>query len=185
MRVVRAVGAVAVGLATGAALVSAHGGDRQRIHACVDNFSPQYIRIVDAHADCSQTRGDDRPEDWNIRGAAGPPGPAGPEGGTGPSGPAGVPGLDAGAALRTVVQTGDSRGSGLETQTARCAPGEFAVSGGWNAMGGSSIAEFNPYQNRPAADGSAWTAKISAGYVTPDKPWRLVVFAVCARAVGG
>lgn len=75
-------------LGTGA-LVSAHGGDDDLIHACVNKSSGR-ARIVHPVESC---REQERATDWNIRGRPGSPGPKGDPGSEGPPGPAGPAGL--------------------------------------------------------------------------------------------
>lgn len=65
-------------------MVSAHGGDVTKIHACVKSNGE--IRIVAASESCKDNQS---ALDWNIQG---PPGPAGPQGAKGDPGPAGPPG---------------------------------------------------------------------------------------------
>src|SRR4051794_27537730 len=81
--------AFVIGVATfGAALgtvVSAHGGDTTRIHACVKN-SGGTVRIVGASEAC---KSGETAVDWNITGV-GVPGPVGPKGDKGPKGDQGL-----------------------------------------------------------------------------------------------
>lgn len=78
-----------VGIASGAALVSAHGGDASKVHACVSRFGT--IRIVAANASCSSPL--ETALDWSREGGApGPTGPQGAAGTTGPQGPTGATG---------------------------------------------------------------------------------------------
>lgn len=96
-----ALGATAALTLIGAAavhLVSAHGGDTSKIHACVrtasggdDGGEGGQIRVVDANATC---RRGETALDWNIQGMKGDTGPAGPKGDSGPTGPAGRDGRD-------------------------------------------------------------------------------------------
>src|SRR4051812_19612976 len=66
-------------------MVSAHGGDITRIHACL-NPGNGTIYVVGA----SQVWGPNQPAlDWNTRGAPGPVGRGGARGATGPTAPAG------------------------------------------------------------------------------------------------
>jgi hypothetical protein len=85
---VLAVGAVAI---TSLSVLSAHGGDASRIHACVKDRDQdgegRFARVVGATEICK--RGETG-LDWNIQG---PIGPAGPQGNIGPKGERG----DAGA----------------------------------------------------------------------------------------
>lgn len=69
-------------------LVSAHGGDTTRIHACL-NPGNGTIYIVSADATCGPNQ---TALDWNIQGPVGPIGPAGPQGIQGPTGPTGPAG---------------------------------------------------------------------------------------------
>lgn len=57
-------------------IVSAHGGDAAKIHACVRNTvnSAPNVRIVGANDNCNNN---ETALDWNIQGIQGPPGPAG------------------------------------------------------------------------------------------------------------
>ncbi|MGE0686939.1 MAG: hypothetical protein AB7P33_09360 [Dehalococcoidia bacterium] len=73
-------GFIATGVTT---LVSAHGGDASKIHACVNNSSGT-IKIVGVSDGC---KNNETALDWNIQGVAGPAGAAGP---AGPAGPAGA-----------------------------------------------------------------------------------------------
>jgi hypothetical protein len=74
----------ALGVAAGTFLVSAHGGDTSKIHACVKN-SNGTLRIVGANDTCANN---ETALDWNIQGPPGPSGPPGPTGipGSGGSG---------------------------------------------------------------------------------------------------
>lgn len=59
-------------------IVSAHGADTSKIHACVRNSTvfagAPNIRIVGANDNCNNN---ENSLDWNIQGVQGPPGPAG------------------------------------------------------------------------------------------------------------
>jgi Collagen triple helix repeat (20 copies) len=70
---------------------SAHGGDANRIHACVkaDQGGGGLLRIVGPNDTCKKN---ETALDWDITGPPGPPGPPGPEGQQGPAGPVGPPG---------------------------------------------------------------------------------------------
>src|SRR5688500_13780229 len=72
----------------GAGMVSAHGGDTTRIHACLNPGSGT-IFIVDAGQTCGQNQ---IALDWNIQGPVGPIGPAGAQGPQGPAGQRGEQG---------------------------------------------------------------------------------------------
>lgn len=108
-----------------AAVAGAHGGDADRIHACVrvtggggdddEEAGPRQgrLRIVGADATC---RPGEEPLDWNIEGPQGLQGPAGPPGAEGPAGPPGVPGPAGGSGLvaaEEVSRAGFNRG-GME-----------------------------------------------------------------------
>ncbi len=77
----------------GASMVSAHGGDTTRIHACVNPNSGN-IKIISPTETC---RDNETTLDWNIQGLVGPIGPAGAQGPAGPAGQRGEQGI-AGAA---------------------------------------------------------------------------------------
>lgn len=75
----------------------ADGGDRDRIHACVNRVT-RLVRIVHPDDECGP---DEASKHWRARGPRGEPGPEGaqgpqgtpgPEGPQGPSGPPGPPG---------------------------------------------------------------------------------------------
>lgn len=68
-------------------MVSAHGADITKIHACVKNNGE--IRIVGANESCKDSQS---ALDWNIQGPQGPAGPQGPKGDPGPAGPPGPQG---------------------------------------------------------------------------------------------
>src|SRR5688572_9869958 len=70
------------------AMVSAHGGDTTRIHACL-NAGNGTIYVVDAHQTCGQNQ---VALDWNIQGPQGPQGLQGIQGPPGPQDLQGVPG---------------------------------------------------------------------------------------------
>lgn len=72
-----------LGAIVGTVIVSAHGGDVTKIHACVKT-STGTIHIVGANDTCA---GNETALDWNIQGVQGAPGP------TGMPGPTGVPGV--------------------------------------------------------------------------------------------
>src|SRR6266508_4248228 len=74
-----------------AGLASAHGGDANRIHACVktDPGAPGLLRIVGPNDTCKKN---ETALDWNITGPPGLPGPPGPQGPAGPQGPQGPQG---------------------------------------------------------------------------------------------
>lgn len=87
-----AVLALAVGTAT---LVSAHGGDTNRVHSC--KKSDGTLRIIGASEGCRQN---ETALDWSIVGPPGPsgaPGAAGATGATGAAGPQGPQGPDGAA----------------------------------------------------------------------------------------
>ncbi len=74
-------------IATGVtSLVSAHGSDASKIHACVNNSSGT-IKIVGVSDTC---KNNESALDWNIQGQPGAAGAAGPAGPVGPAGPAGA-----------------------------------------------------------------------------------------------
>jgi hypothetical protein len=85
---------VAVALALAAAgtgstnWASAHGGDENLIHACLNPGNGTIYAVAPGQA-CAANQ---TPLDWNIQGVAGPAGPAGPAGATGATGPAGPEG---------------------------------------------------------------------------------------------
>jgi hypothetical protein len=89
--VVLAVGFAALGVVT---FASAHGGNTNLIHSCVNDNSGT-IQIVGADEECGNN---ESALDWNQTGIQGPPGPqglrgeVGPQGPTGPSGPQGIQG---------------------------------------------------------------------------------------------
>ena len=71
---------------------SAHEGDPNLIHACVQNNSNGLnIRIIDPSEEC---KNNETPLDWDPQGsgATGATGPAGADGATGPTGPTGTTG---------------------------------------------------------------------------------------------
>jgi uncharacterized protein YjbI with pentapeptide repeats len=77
--------------ASAGSVVSAHGGDASRIHACL-NPGNGTIYVVEAGQACGSNQ---TALDWNIQGPQGPQGiegPQGPQGIQGPQGPAGPQG---------------------------------------------------------------------------------------------
>jgi hypothetical protein len=86
-----AVALLALFLALGTPVVWGHGGDGQKIHACVTDSTGAVSVIADNTGFGNPDSRCQRPSeqhalDWNVAGPAGPPGA------TGPAGPAGVPG---------------------------------------------------------------------------------------------
>lgn len=81
-------------LAAGVTLVSAHGGDASKVHACVSRFGT--VRIIEANGICNPFL--ETALDWSKDAGAG--GPSGPTGPSGPAGPSGPTGPASGAALR-------------------------------------------------------------------------------------
>lgn len=69
-------------------MVSAHGGDTSRIHACL-NPGNGTIYVVGANLSCGPNQ---TALDWNIQGPQGPQGAQGPQGPAGPQGPVGATG---------------------------------------------------------------------------------------------
>jgi hypothetical protein len=74
--------ALAVSFGFGTAVVRAHGGDPQLIHACVTNATGEVIILADPTPYGSPRANCPRPTvqhalDWNQKGIQGPPGPAG------------------------------------------------------------------------------------------------------------
>ncbi len=89
-------------------------------------------------------------------GARGPMGAQGPPGQRGPSGPAGAP-----AATNVTVRSASATGKGSATATASCAPGERAVSGGFDIGGwGATVSPFRsaPVPNETGATPTGWQA---------------------------
>jgi hypothetical protein len=72
-----ALGTLVLGIAS---IAGAHGGDKSKIHSCV-NKKTRAVRIVAPSAKCKPT---ERAVDWGVQGPAGPAGPPGPA--TGPAG---------------------------------------------------------------------------------------------------
>lgn len=72
------------GAIIGTAIISAHGGDSSKIHACVKNtlINGPNIRIVGANGFCNNN---ETALDWNIQGLQGVPGPTGLPGQNGSS----------------------------------------------------------------------------------------------------
>ncbi|MEK7571990.1 MAG: pentapeptide repeat-containing protein [Patescibacteria group bacterium] len=68
-----------LGAVIGTFVVSAHGGDTSKIHACIKTtlLNGPNIRIVDANTNCNNN---ETALDWNIQGVPGPSGPPGPTG---------------------------------------------------------------------------------------------------------
>jgi len=91
---------LALFLALGAPAVWGHGGDGQKIHACVTDSTGAVSVIADNTGFGNPDSRCQRPSeqhalDWNV---TGPAGPAGPTGAAGPPGPQGLPGAAAAAA---------------------------------------------------------------------------------------
>ena len=63
----------ALGVAAGALIVNAHGGDSTKIHGCKNNISG-VLRVVGENEDC---RANETSIDWNIQGIPGPSGTPG------------------------------------------------------------------------------------------------------------
>jgi hypothetical protein len=114
-------GCLALGAAFGlGAVISAHGGDVTRVHACVAKDGT--LRII---AEASTCKPAETALDWSITGPAGPVGSQGligPQGPVGPIGPQGAPGAlgpagpagpqgPRGAGLRVVDAAGAEVGS--------------------------------------------------------------------------
>jgi len=113
-------GFVGAGLAT---LASAHGGDTNLIHACL-NPGNGTIYVVGANQSCSQNQ---TPLDWNIQGPQGlpgPQGPAGPQGPVGATGPIGPVGLQG-----PTGSQGPQGAQGAQGPVGPAAPGGFITSG--------------------------------------------------------
>lgn len=114
-------------------------------------------------------------------GLPGPQGPAGPTGATGPQGPAGAEGVT----VRTVTAEGRlGTAGGYYTATARCGPGEVAISGGYGGPGYVHPITSGPHVPNAAGlrDGemSEWTV----GVVTTSNAHsseKLFATALCAR----
>jgi hypothetical protein len=128
---------VAVFISAGIAVISAHGGDPNKIHSCFKS-SQTPVRIVGPNEDCKPNESS---LDWNIEGVqgpTGPSGPAGPSGPTGPTGPTGPPGVS-GYELVTVDEElvepnpNATVAPGVEA-TASCPSGKKAVGGGFNVF---------------------------------------------------
>ena len=65
-----------VTLVAGGTWALAHGGDRDLVHACVNDESGD-IKVVGPNDDCKKN---ETPLDWNIQGLPGPQGPIGKPG---------------------------------------------------------------------------------------------------------
>ena len=162
--------AALIGSTLGAGIVGAHGGDASQIHSCQQNGQP-LRQVAASDTSCAQNQG--TAIDWAQRGPAGAAGARGPAGATGP---AGTPG----PAYRLHVVTKAASGHSFKDETARCGPGELAVSGGW--LGGSGANE----SGRRGPDG--WFvqgADVESGLTKWGyfSDFSLTVYAVCAKAV--
>lgn len=80
--------AAALGLLGSVAMVSAHGGDPNQVHGCINNLT-RLVRIVPPNLNCFVG---ETALDWGIIGPTGPTGPVGATGSTGPVGPMGPTG---------------------------------------------------------------------------------------------
>ncbi|MFN8585478.1 MAG: hypothetical protein U0446_09195 [Dehalococcoidia bacterium] len=177
--------AVTAALLGGVAVVSAHGGDTNSIHACVNKTNGQ-VRVVGASEDCKV------PEyalDWRIAGPAGASGSTGPQGASGPTGPQGATGPTGapgnGGPQGPQGATGERGPSGLE--------GPSGVSGydvrvdvvdGYDHAQGIALC---PSGKRPLG-GGVWIPTLQANFVVagsapvnplnfPETPdgWRVLV----------
>jgi hypothetical protein len=176
--VLRATAGALAGLAAGSTFVLAHGGDPNRIHACVDAGFRLKITTDPSDQCPAPSVG---AVDWNIRsadGEQGPDGPVGPSGPGGPAGPAGHDGADARMPARVVIEASPWTPSGTRSAEARCRAGEVAISGGWRVQDPSRVGEFRTLDNGPSADGRVWRVRVQGWYAYEN--WRLVVQAVCA-----
>jgi hypothetical protein len=128
------VGAVTLALAaagTGSTnWASAHGGDANLIHACLNPGNGTIYAVAPGQAcGANQTA-----LDWNIQGVAGPAGPAGAAGATGPAGPAGADGED--GAVGPAGPTGATGPAGPEGPAGPQGPhGEMGPAGADGADG--------------------------------------------------
>jgi hypothetical protein len=101
-------------------IVSAHGGETSRIHACFNNHSGE-IKIIDADGACQNGFS---PLDWDIQG---------------PPGPQGNPGI---SELEVVWISELFEGEG--TIAVNCPEGKKAMGGGADAIGPGSLLSSRP-----------------------------------------
>lgn len=190
-RAARAVAGAALGTLVGAAVVSAHGGDESRIHACRDDLQGGYLTIVAASEGCPSSA---TPSDWNIAGpsgAEGEAGPAGAAGAAGAAGPSGAAGLDSSIPLRIVVVNSGRPGLAFQQDlTAKCRAGEHVVAGGYDVLAPSEEQKLQfsgrVWANHPSHDGTGWRAVVfDDPYSTIAQPWGLSVFAACTPQGAG
>ena len=149
---------------------SAHGGDPNRVHACVKSSSRHQgqVRIVDPDERC---KSNEQPLDWNITGPQGPAGPQGPPGAL--------------SGFEVVSEVSESNSSDSKRERVSCSEGKQAISGAafadgpgdeLVALGGMDFV-FN------AISGARIGYAASAFETAPtDQPWTLVVRALCVDA---
>lgn len=142
----RKVGVVVVVLAAllaTSALVLAHGGDGNLIHACVNPAGQ--LRIIGANDTC---KSQETALDWGIIGPPGPTGPVGspgpqgdpgPAGATGPAGPQGSQGDPGVSGREVVVPPTQTCSEGQCLINIYCPPGKVVLSGGVKVYGGIDL----------------------------------------------
>lgn len=118
------------------------------------------------------------------QGPPGPQGPAGPQGPTGPQGPPGppgTPGVSGHEILQRAIGPAQVPEQGIDVQ---CPAGKKVMGGGFEIRGTNPL---NPMWPAPIVAFSGpigidrWGVKAGAG-PSPNQPWELRVFAVCAFA---
>jgi hypothetical protein len=181
----------AIGVLIGGSLVWAHGGDTALVHGCYNpSFQGPNTRIVGANEPCPAGF---TAVDWSIAGPAGPAGAPGPAGPPGP--PPSTPELRSSMAEIGIPRTTIRRSSSAsafttaaqKTVTARCpASHPLVVSGGFSTVGerrgvGGQLMPVNRAAPRNRQGREGWTISIVRIYVGPAHPWRLTVYAECAR----
>ena len=186
-----------------ASMVSAHGGDTTRIHACL-NPGNGTIYVVGANQSCGPNQ---TALDWNIQGpqglqgeqgpqgpqgpigpvgtagqdgAQGPAGPVGPQGATGPQGPQGP----AGPTNLTVRSTFFTFQSGQFSRFFQvCLPGERITGGGARPSFNGSTIVLSSYPDTNLIDANnnaveGWRAEGSL--VFPFTSGGFEIYAICA-----
>lgn len=149
------------------------------IDACVDRVSG-LARILIDDRQCLAT---EAPVSWARQGPAGPPGAAGPAGPSGAEGPPGAQGPSGLLSTRVVSHSDSGPVAGSKVSTVRCAPGEVAVSGGYEIDLNDAYGDIWPKASRPLTEGGrsiGWQVNIyyRHGVQTPV----VTVYAVCGAS---